>query len=157
MRINFRLLLMAVSIFTITNPSHAKQERAAGDSVSAEKQKAKEQPQKQEEERPIDLSGIWMDRNDLNTEAGWFKFSVVGDKIVILNGEAYLIPDHVFAWTTLTGRSFAGSMNSVPGPQGEWLVPVRIQGTISAENDEVDMTVYYQKGPPGAYHLIRRK
>jgi len=155
-RITFRLLLMAVFIFAITHPLHAKQEQGAKDSVSAEKQKPNEQPQKQTEEKPIDLSGIWIDRDDLSTDAWVFTFSTAGDEIVIMNGAAYSMQD-VFAWATLTGRSFAGSMNTAPGSMGDSFIPLRIQGTISAENNEIDMTVYYDKGTPGRYHLIRKK
>ncbi len=157
MRINFGLLLMAISIFIITNPLLAKQEKAARDSALTEKQNAKEQLQNQREEKPIDLSGIWIDRDDLNTETWSFKFSLAGDEIVIMDGAAYSMPDHVFAWAKLTGRSFAGSMNTTPGPLDDSFIPMRIQGIISAENDEVDMTIYYEKGSPGGYHLVRRK
>ncbi len=156
MRINFRLLLTAFLIFAITHPLYAKQEKWAKDSVSAEKQKVKEQPQKQTAEKPIDLSGIWIDRDDLSANAWVFTFSIAGDEIMIMNGAAYSMQD-VFAWATLTGRSFAGSMNTGPGSLGDSFIPLRIQGTISAENNEVDMTVYYDKGTPGSYHLIRKK
>jgi len=152
MRINVRILLTSVSFIAMTTPSYAKQDQPARDSVMAEKQL-----QKQNEEMPIDFSGTWIDRDDLNTEAWWFRFNVAEDKIVITYGEAYSIANHVFAWAALTGRSFAGSMNSSPGPLGGSSIPLRIQGTISADNNEVDMTVYYEAGAPGAYHMVRRK
>jgi hypothetical protein len=60
MRISYILLLPAFLIFAIANLLHAKQE----DSTSEEKQL-----QKQSKEKPIDLGGTWIDRDDLNTKA----------------------------------------------------------------------------------------
>jgi hypothetical protein len=152
MRISFILLLLAFLIFAIANSLHSKQEKTSKDSTLAEKQL-----QKQSKEKPIDLSGTWIDRDDLNTEAWWFKFSIAGDDFLIMTFEPYSMPDHIFAWAKLTGRSFSGIMNPPPGPLGDSFFPLRIQGTINAEDDEVDMTVYYDKGSPGAYHLVRKK
>ncbi len=156
MRMNTILWLSAASVLAVSGSSYAQQEKPAGDSA-ADRRSAAAQLQNEKDETTIDLSGIWIDRDDLSTGGPWYKFSIDGDQLVITTGQAYSISDHVFAWAKLVGRAFTGTMNSSPGASGDSFVPMRIQGTISAGNEQVDMIVSYQKGAPGTYRLVRRK
>ena len=90
-----------------------------------------------------DFSGVWKDPSDITC---WtYKFVVVESQIVIRESCPGMAVQ-VLGWAALSGRNFAGRVNTDPLPNGGHHPPGEFDGRISDDNKVIHMTLKNENG-----------
>ncbi len=116
----------------------AKKEKAAKAKEESSAQETAAEERKKRIESSPDFSGVWKDPSDITC---WtYKFVVVESRIVIRESCPGMA-EQILGWATLSGRNFAGRVNTAPLPNGGHHPPGEIDGRIGDDNKVIHMTL----------------